>query len=191
MVHQGQGLTFRLKATDNLLGVHTELDQFKRNLAGHRLRLFGQPYFTHSTLAQKLDKTVGSDVRWVGDNSITGQALPAIPGCELDEKETLCALYSLQCTHAQVADGEAWALFELLLHDLGHDDLTGSGLTLDASCQVDSIPVDISVLPPGDLTQVAANTESHTVSPNFLVCRELVLQGQRGVESSVNAVEHG
>ena len=51
VVQQGQNLSFSLKAGDNLLGIHTGLDDFKRHATFDRLLLFRQVDQTHTAFA--------------------------------------------------------------------------------------------------------------------------------------------
>ena len=60
MIHQRQRLTLRLEASDDPLGVHSELDDLERNasLDGHLL--LGQPHRAEAALAYRFEELVWS-----------------------------------------------------------------------------------------------------------------------------------
>jgi hypothetical protein len=51
MLHEGQGLPFSLKASENGTGVHARLDYFQGHRALDRLSLLGQKHRAHAALA--------------------------------------------------------------------------------------------------------------------------------------------
>ena len=61
MVHQGQGLAFRLESGDHTPGVHPELDDLKRHPAAKRLLLLGHVNHTATAFADLLEEFVAAD----------------------------------------------------------------------------------------------------------------------------------
>ncbi len=65
MVHQCQGLTFRLEPRDNRVRVHSGLDDLQRHLAMHGPVLFGHVDDPEPALANLLQQLVAADfVAW-------------------------------------------------------------------------------------------------------------------------------
>jgi hypothetical protein len=62
MVHDGQGLAFRLQAGQDLLGVHAQLDDLQGHPAVHGLGLLRQPYLAHPSLPQEFQELVWPNV---------------------------------------------------------------------------------------------------------------------------------
>jgi len=58
MLHQCQGLTLRLEPGHDLLGVHPQLDDLERNLAGDRLGLLSHEHQPESTFPDLLEDLV-------------------------------------------------------------------------------------------------------------------------------------
>src|SRR5262245_18887356 len=54
MIHHRQGLPLGLEAGDNLASVHTQLDDFDRDLPANGLLLLGLPHFAHDAFADLL-----------------------------------------------------------------------------------------------------------------------------------------
>ena len=63
MIHHGQSLTFRLKSSHNLPRIHSQLNDFQRNLAAHRFRLFGQVNGTKAAFSDNFEQLVLVDER--------------------------------------------------------------------------------------------------------------------------------
>ena len=60
VIHHGQGLTLRLKAGHDLLGVHPEFDDLQSNPTADGLFLFGEIDGAHATLADDFEDAVGA-----------------------------------------------------------------------------------------------------------------------------------
>ncbi len=63
MIHQRQGLLFRLEAGDHLAGVHARLDDLERDFAADRLALLGHIDHPHAPFADFLQQFVRADLR--------------------------------------------------------------------------------------------------------------------------------
>ena len=61
VVHQRQGLTFRLEALQDQLRVHARLDHLEGHMAPHGLGLLRHPDRSHAALAELLEQLVGPD----------------------------------------------------------------------------------------------------------------------------------
>ena len=62
MVHQRQGLTFRLKAGNHFARVHAGLDDLQRHPPPHRPFLFRQKHHAKAPFADLLHQPVGTDL---------------------------------------------------------------------------------------------------------------------------------
>ena len=62
MVHQRQGLTFGLEASDHLPCVHPGLDYFQRHATADRPLLLGHKHDAKAALADLLQQLVGADL---------------------------------------------------------------------------------------------------------------------------------
>jgi hypothetical protein len=60
MIHHGQGLSFRLEPRNDLLGVHSQLDDLERHAPPHRLSLFCDIHHTATALAHLLKHFVAA-----------------------------------------------------------------------------------------------------------------------------------
>jgi hypothetical protein len=63
MVHHRERLTLSLEPGDDLLGIHSGLDELQRDLTTDRLRLLRQPNLTHAAFANAFEQTVWPDGR--------------------------------------------------------------------------------------------------------------------------------
>src|SRR5262245_44496559 len=63
MLHQGQRLTLRLEAEDDLARVHAGLENLERDLAANRFHLLGEIDDAEAALADLLQNSVGADCR--------------------------------------------------------------------------------------------------------------------------------
>jgi len=63
VIHQGQSLTFGLKAGDNGAGIHAWLDDLQRHFASHRFALLGHVNDTEAAFADLLQQLVAADLR--------------------------------------------------------------------------------------------------------------------------------
>jgi len=62
MVQQGQRLAFGFEPGDDLLGIHTRLDDFECYLAFDRLLLLGQIHYAVTTFTQDLQQFIGTNL---------------------------------------------------------------------------------------------------------------------------------
>jgi hypothetical protein len=71
MVHERQGLSFRLEASHDLFGVHAQLDHFQRYPPTHWLFLFRHVDDPTATLADLLEELVVANPipEFLGDSS--------------------------------------------------------------------------------------------------------------------------
>ena len=65
VIQDGERLPFGLEASDNLLRVHAELDNFQGDAALDRFALLGKVDDRHTALAEHVQNTVRPDLRRV------------------------------------------------------------------------------------------------------------------------------
>ncbi|MFO1486586.1 MAG: hypothetical protein U1F71_24705 [Verrucomicrobiaceae bacterium] len=58
MIHQGERLSLRFEAGDDLVRIHAQLDDLQCHAAAHRLTLFRLPHHAESSFAQALQQAV-------------------------------------------------------------------------------------------------------------------------------------